>query len=55
MKDTNDIKEILNDIAESWGYDSFADYFATGLSENQVRIEVLRQFAEMIRSYSQDK
>ena len=54
MKDTNDIKAILEDIAESWGYDSFTDYFATGLSENQVRI-LASDVAEMIRSYSEDK
>jgi len=33
-----DIDQILKDIAESWGYDSFADYCKTGLSENQIRI-----------------
>ena len=69
MKDTNDnmpferklyvinrinIKAILDDIAESWGYDDFAAYFATGLSQNDVRI-LASDVAEIIRSYSENK
>lgn len=32
----NDIKQILQDIAESWGFDSFAEYVNSGLTVEQI-------------------
>ena len=43
------IDEILKDVAESWGYDSFSEYFATGLSETQIRI-LASDVAEIVKS-----